>query len=100
MYAGDFANFVYYAINNFEAMPQNINVGIGHDYTVNEYYQKIADIVGYKGELTHDLSKPIGMQQKLIDNTKLKEFGWKYQTTLEQGVQKTYEYLLNKVAHD
>jgi GDP-L-fucose synthase len=97
MYAADFADFVYYAIDNFEVMPQNINVGLGHDYTINEYYQKIADVVGYQGKFTHDLSRPTGIQQKLIDDTRLKEFGWQYQTTLEQGIQKTYEYFLNEV---
>jgi len=97
MYTADFADFVYYAIDNFRVMPQNINVGLGHDYTINEYYQKIANVVGYQGEFTHDLSRPTGMQQKLIDDTRLKEFGWQYQTTLEQGLQKTYEYFLNEV---
>jgi GDP-L-fucose synthase len=98
MYTADFADFVYYAIDNFEKMPQNINVGLGYDYTINEYYQKIADTIGYQGEFTHDLSRPTGMQQKLIDDTRLKEFGWQYQTTLEQGIQKTYEYFLNEVS--
>ena len=97
MYAGNFANFVYYAIDHFDKMPQNINVGLGHDYTINEYYQKIANIVGYQGGFTHDLSRPTGMRQKLIDDTKLKEFGWQHQTTLEQGIQKTYDYFINEV---
>jgi len=97
MYTADFSDFVYYAIDNFEAMPQNINVGLGHDYAINEYYQKIADVIGYQGEFTHDLSRPTGMQQKLINDTRLKEFGWQYQTELEQGIQKTYEYFLNEV---
>ena len=97
MYAAVFADFVYYAINNFETMPQNINVGLGHDYTINEYYQKIADIVGYQGEFIHDLSRPTGMQQKLINNIRLKEFGWKYRTSLEHGIQQTYDYFLSKV---
>jgi len=97
MYTADFADFIYYAIDNFEVMPQNINVGLGHDYTINEYYQKIADTVGYQGKFTHDLSRPTGMQQKLVDDTKLKAFGWQPQTTLEQGIQKTYDYFLNEV---
>jgi len=97
MYAADFTNFVYYAIDHFETMPQNINVGLGHDYTVNEYYQKIAKVVGYEGSFTHDLSRPTGMQQKLIDDTKLKNFGWKYQTTLDQGIQQAYDYFLEEV---
>jgi GDP-L-fucose synthase len=96
MYATDFADFIYYAIDHFETMPQNINVGLGHDYTINEYYQKIANAVGYQGSFTHDLSRPTGMQQKLIDDTKLKEFGWWHKTSLEQGVQKTYDYFVNE----
>ncbi len=96
MYATDFADFIYYAIDHFETVPQNINVGLGHDYTINEYYQKIANAVGYQGSFTHDLSRPTGMQQKLIDDTKLKEFGWWHKTSLEQGVQKTYDYFVNE----
>ena len=96
MYAADFADFVYYAIDNFESMPQNINVGLGHDYTVNKYYQEIAKVIGYQGGFTYDLSQPTGMQQKLVDNTRLKEFGWKYKTTLAQGIKKTYDYFLSE----
>jgi GDP-L-fucose synthase len=96
MYAADFADFVYYAIDHFELMPQNINVGLGHDYSINEYYQKIANAVDYYGEFTHDLSRPTGMQQKLVDDTKLNVFGWQPQTTLEQGIKKTYEYFMKE----
>ena len=64
---------------------------------INEYYQKIANVVGYQGEFTHDLSRPTGMQKKLINSTKLKEFGWQYQTTIEQGILKTYDFFLNEV---
>ncbi len=97
MFAADFADFVYYAIDHFESMPQNINVGLGYDYTINEYYQKIAKVVGYEGGFTHDLSRPTGMQQKLIDDTRLKGFGWKCQTTLDQGIQQTYDYFIKEV---
>ena len=96
MYASDFADFVYYAIERFEDMPQNINVGLGCDHTINEYYQKIASVVGYQGDFDHDLSRPTGMQQKLIDDTRLKAFGWQHSTTLEQGIQDTYDYFLNE----
>lgn len=92
MYAGDLADFIIYAIQNFSKMPQNINVGLGHDYTINEYYQIIAEVIGYKGEFIHDLTKPIGMRQKLIDDTKLLEFGWKYKTTLQEGIQNIYKF--------
>jgi GDP-L-fucose synthase len=100
MYAGDLADFIIYAITNFSKMPQNINVGLGHDYTINEYYQIIADIIGYEGKFIHDLTKPIGMKQKLIDVTKLNEFGWQYKTSLVEGIEKTYEYYKKMTAND
>lgn len=100
MYAGDLADFVFYAVENFEKMPQNINVGLGYDYTINEYYETIAKEIGFKGRFVHDLSKPIGMKQKLIDDSKLKIFGWEHQTTLEQGIKKTYDYFKKSILHD
>ena len=99
MYAEDLADFIYYALENFEKMPQNINVGLGHDYRINEYYEAIAEVIGYEGEFVHDLSKPIGMKQKLIDDTKLQAFGWKYKTSLKEGINKIYDYYLKEVIH-
>ena len=96
MYTEDLADFIFYAIMNFNKMPQNINVGLGHDYSINEYYSEIAKILGYKGEFSHDLTKPTGMKQKLIDDTKLKEFGWKSKTTLTEGLRKTINYYKSK----
>lgn len=97
MYAFDLADFINFALENFEVMPQNINVGLGYDYTINEYYKTIAGVIGYEGGFTHDLTKPTGMKQKLIDDTKLKEFGWKHKTSLADGIEKTYNYYLKEV---
>lgn len=100
MYAEDLAEFIFYAIDNFKAMPQNLNVGLGTDYTINEYYEAIANTVGYTGTFKHDLSKPVGMKQKLIDDSKLKEFGWCYKTSLESGIKKTYEFYIREYCND
>jgi nucleoside-diphosphate-sugar epimerase len=100
MYAEDLADFIFYAINNFEKMPQNLNVGLGTDFTINEYYQTVSNVVGYKGKFKHDLTKPVGMKQKLIDDKKLKEFGWSYKTELETGIQKTYKFYLSEYCND
>jgi len=97
MYVEDLADFVYYALENFEHMPQNINVGLGYDYTINEYYEAIAKVIGYEGKFVHDLSKPVGMRQKLIDDSQLKEFGWNHKISLEKGIEKIYSYYLNEV---
>ena len=100
MYTGDLADFVFYALEKFEQMPQNINVGLGFDYTINEYYQTIASVIGFEAKFVHDLSKPTGMKQKLIDDSKLKQFGWQHQTSLEEGIKKTIEYFKTLVLHD
>jgi GDP-L-fucose synthase len=100
MYAEDLAEFVFHAIKNFESMPQNLNVGLGTDFTINQYYQTIAKVVGYTGNFKHDLTKPVGMKQKLIDDKKLKEFGWQYKTDLEAGIKKTYEFYLSEYCND
>lgn len=97
MYAEDLADFVFYAIQHFSVMPQNLNVGLGHDYSINDYYKTIAEIAGYTGAFKHDLTKPVGMKRKLIDNTLLTEFGWKSETDLSQGVAKTYQYFLDEI---
>lgn len=97
MYAGDLADFVFYAINHYELMPTNINVGLGHDYTINEYYQAIAKIVGYEGEFVHDLSKPIGMKKKLIDNERLQRFGWNHKTNLAEGLAETLKFYIGSL---
>jgi GDP-L-fucose synthase len=100
MYTGDLADFVFYALDNFEKMPQNINVGLGFDYTINEYYEAIAEAIGFTGKFVHDLSKPIGMKQKLIDDSKLKQFRWKHQTSLKEGIKNTLNYFKTEVLHD
>ncbi|WP_454982997.1 GDP-L-fucose synthase family protein [Capnocytophaga sputigena] len=97
MFAGDLADFVFYALENFDKMPQNLNVGLGTDYTINEYYQSIAKIIGYEGSFIHDLSKPMGMKKKMIDNTLLTAFGWKPKTSLENGLKQTLEYFKNTI---
>lgn len=94
MYAADLADFIFYAIGNYKKMPQNINVGLGVDYSINDYYQYIAQVVGYDGKFVHDYSKPVGMKQKLIDDTLLKKFGWRPKTSLLDGITKTYNFYI------
>ena len=100
MYAGDLADFIYFALKKFSQLPQLLNVGLGHDYTINQYYQAAAAVLGYKGKFIHDLSKPVGMKQKLIDVTRLHALGWKAKTSLEDGIQHTYQYFLETQSHE
>ncbi|ECH2654966.1 NAD-dependent epimerase/dehydratase family protein, partial [Salmonella enterica] len=85
MYAEDLANFIYQVIPNIQRLPNMLNVGLGHDFTINDYYRIIAEEIGYTGGFTHDLTKPVGMRRKLVDISLLKEFDWKYQFELKDG---------------
>lgn len=96
MYAGDLADCIAYCLENWKKVPVLMNVGLGYDYTVNEYYEAVKKMLGYTGEFTHDLTKPVGMKQKLLDVTRAKEIGWTAKTSLEEGVMQTYEYYLKE----
>lgn len=94
MYSGELADCLAYSIDHFEKLPTYLNVGLGHDYTVDEYYEAIAKIVGYTGKFTHNTEKPEGMKRKLTDVTNLNAFGWQSKISLAEGLQKTFEFYL------
>ena len=100
MFAGDLADFIYFSLTKFEELPQLLNVGLGYDYTINQYYQAVADVLGFKGSFIHDLTKPVGMKQKLIDASRLHALGWKANTSLDEGIKSTYQYFLEKSNHE
>lgn len=92
MYAGDFADAVMHAMDNFEAMPDLLNIGLGRDYTINEYYEEAAAVIGWHGSFHHDLTKPVGMKQKLVSIERQVAWGWQAGTSLRDGIRKTYDY--------
>lgn len=94
MYAGDFADFLIYALARFDNLPAMINVGCGVDYTVNDYYRAVAEVVDYRGSFAHDLSRAVGMKQKLVDASRLHRLGWTAPTSLAEGIAQTYHWLL------
>ena len=95
MYANDLANAILYSLNHFDEMPFILNIGIGKDYSIKEYYSIIADIIGFKGKFKHNLEKPVGMPQKLVSIEKQTIWGWKPTTKLRDGIQKTYDFYLH-----
>lgn len=95
MFVKDLVDFIAMAINRIDEMPELINVGLGFDYSINEYYQIAANVIGYGGDFDHDLSKPVGMQQKLMNVDRVNNFGWKAKTSIQQGIEATYQYFLS-----
>jgi len=97
MYVDDLIEFIKRAIDDIEKLPETINVGLGYDYTIDEYYKIAAKVIGYNGSFAHDTTKPAGMQRKLLDITKAKQIGWQAKISLEDGLSKTYKYFLSTV---
>jgi GDP-L-fucose synthase len=81
---------------NTQPMLSHINVGTGKDITIREMAQIMKDVIGFKGELIFDTTKPDGAPRKLIDVRRLKRMGWKYSVDLKVGLKKTYEWYLKQ----
>ncbi|MBC87492.1 MAG: GDP-fucose synthetase [Bdellovibrionaceae bacterium] len=97
MFATDLAHIIWESAQMIDRLPDLLNVGIGKDHSINDYYSIAGRVVGFEGSFTHDLSKPSGMKRKLVSVEKMHQLGLKAQTSLEEGLQKTYEYFINEV---
>lgn len=96
LYVDDLASAVIFLMNHYNS-GEIINVGVGADMTIAEVAALIKKIVNYPGKLVYDSSFPDGTEKKLLDVTALHSHGWKAQTTLDEGLKKTYQwYILNR----
>ena len=77
-----------------EPMLSHINVGTGVDCTISEMAHTMAEVVGYKGKITFDTTKPDGAPRKLMNVDTLKKLGWTYNIELKEGLATTYEWFL------
>lgn len=98
MDAADLADAVLRHVEQGDSAPELMNIGLGHDHTINEYYATIAAVVGWQGEFVHDLNRPVGMRQKLVDTRRQAAWGWAPRISLRDGIARCYEYFLDKVA--
>lgn len=96
MYAGDLADVVLRAVAHFDTLPTYMNVGLGFDHSINEYYQAAAEVMGYSGSFVHNLSKPVGMARKLVSVERQRNWGWTARCSLREGIEKTYNYYLQE----
>lgn len=99
MFAGDLADAVLCALDNFASLPDLMNIGLGFDYSINEYYDVAAKVIGWQGVFVHNLTRPVGMMQKLVSIQRQSRWGWSSSTSLEVGLSKTYDYFL-KVSNE
>lgn len=94
LHTDDLADALLYLMNNFSDYGQ-VNVGTGEDQTIKELAEMVKDIVGFKGNIDWDASKPDGTPKKQLDVFKLESTGWKYKKDLKQGIKESYEWYLS-----
>ncbi|GIX42966.1 MAG: GDP-L-fucose synthase [Leptospiraceae bacterium] len=104
LYVDDMADACIYLMENIDSDKMRefsddyfVNIGTGEDIKLKDLAYKIKDMIGFKGEITHDLSKPDGTPRKLLDVSKINQLGWQYKISLEEGIRKTYRFYMNNL---
>ena len=96
LYVEDMAEAVVFALEN--KLPDSLyNVGSGVDLTIKQLAEIIQKITGHQGAIIWDNTKPDGTPRKLMDVSKMNALGWKHRVSLEEGIQKTYNWFLNSL---
>lgn len=90
LHAEDLGDACVYLMQNYEG-EQHVNIGTGVDLSIKDLALLIKKIVGFDGNITHDLSKPDGTPRKLMDVSFLHTLGWKHKIDLEAGIRSVYE---------
>ncbi len=97
LHVSDLAEASLFLMENYDE-PGLVNVGTGTDLSILELAKLIANIVGYKGEIRKDISKPDGTPRKLMDVSKIKAMGWTAKIQLEEGIRSVYAEYLESLA--
>ena len=93
LFADDLAEACYFLMENYNE-PQLINIGTGEDLSIGDLAKMVKDIVGFKGRIVFDSTKPDGTPRKLMDVTKLHNLGWRHKIELKEGIGLAYENFL------
>lgn len=94
LFSDDLGEACIFLMNNYNGN-EHINVGFGTDLSIKELAEIIKELVGFKGRIVFDTSKPDGTFRKLTDITKIKNLGWSPKTSLRDGIQIVYKWFLN-----
>lgn len=102
LFVEDLADAILFLMENINAEDlyekgiTHLNIGTGNDISIDGLANLISEIVGYKGSINHDTSKPDGTPRKLLDVSRINSLGWKYKTVLRDGIVETYNWFLSK----
>ena len=94
LYVDDLANLCVFLMNHYSG-DETVNAGTGKELSIRTLAEMVARVVGYRGEIRWDTTKPNGTPRKLLDVSKAEALGWRYTTELEDGIQLAYEDFLN-----
>lgn len=97
LYADDLAEACVLVLDRYDG-EKPINLGGGTELTIREVARMIAEVVGFRGRLVFDTSKPDGMPRKLLDSTVLYDLGWQAATPLREALSRTYRRFLDRIA--
>ncbi len=97
LYVDDLADACVFLMKNY-AGEEHVNIGFGSDVTIRALAETVAEVVGFKGTLSYDSTKPDGMPKKLLDSTKLNAMGWTPKVGLKEGIAKAYDWYLKNAA--
>lgn len=95
LHVDDLADACFFLMQNYN-QPGLVNIGVGEDITIKDLAALIKNIVGYQGQIEHDLSKPDGTPRKLMDISKLSKIGWTAKISLEDGIRRVYKEVKTK----
>lgn len=93
LHVDDLASACVFLLEKYDS-PEIINVGCGEDVSIRELAEMICDVIGFKGNLVWDTSKPDGTPQKLLDVSKMRALGWQSTISLRDGIKRTYDWFL------
>ena len=93
LHVDDLAAACVFLLEKYDS-PEIINVGCGEDISIRQLAELICDVVGFKGELAWDTTKPDGTPRKLLDVSKVHALGWRHKIPLREGIARTYEWFL------
>jgi GDP-L-fucose synthase len=94
LHADDCADALIFLLKQYSGA-EHVNVGSGDDISILDLTRLVCEIVGFKGEIVHDLTKKDGTPRKLMSNTRLREMGWQPRIELRGGIEETYRWFLD-----
>jgi GDP-L-fucose synthase len=93
-YSVDVASWLVDQVGHLAKWPTWVNLGVGADFTITEYYEAARAVIGYSGVFEYDVTKPAGMHQRILDSSVARSLGWDPKTSLQSGIAMAYQSFL------